>query len=365
MNYAYFVTGYKTGGVSRVSSEVIKRLTQKVPLDVYIFTKGNPDTSLPFFVGLAKINIKLVTIRNHFDWFSKFKEIETKYDKVILDHWYPLGIVALILSLKHKLRYSFWIYGKDVHYSKKKYLRPIFHKILSLIISKAEKVFAISKYTYDEILRSCGKHQNISIVPLGADHLPVVVVKKEQQDGNINLLSVGRLVERKGTHLVVSAIKLLQDKHNITNINFTIIGPGPMHDKIKRLVSDLQLEKNVFLRGYVPDEEVSKAYANADLFIMPSINIGGDFEGFGIVYVEALLRGVPIIAGKQGAGAEIVIPKVNGFAIDGSSAESIAMELAQIIKSKEYLSFNKENIIRSGQAYTWDKTINQILELLS
>jgi phosphatidylinositol alpha-1,6-mannosyltransferase len=127
------------------------------------------------------------------------------------------------------------------------------------------------------------------------------------------LLSVGRLVERKGVALVLEALGENWPK----NLKYFVRGMGPEEEKLRRLIAKYNLEKQVFLLNDVAKPEVLADFWNlADLFVLPTLELGTDVEGFGIVFIEAGLFGKAVIGGQGRGVAEAVRHQETGVLLE-------------------------------------------------
>src|SRR5579884_180374 len=148
------------------------------------------------------------------------------------------------------------------------------------------------------------------------------------------ILSVGRLVRRKGFDKTIEAVPLLLN--DFPNLRYEIVGVGPDSEYFKRLAISLGVADHVVFLGDVSDEELERAYERAWCFSLATRRVGaGDVEGFGIVYLEAAMAGVAAIGGF-GSGAEDAIENgKSGLLVDGTSAESIAQGLRVLLRDPQ------------------------------
>ncbi|MEK9156617.1 MAG: glycosyltransferase family 4 protein, partial [Patescibacteria group bacterium] len=125
----------------------------------------------------------------------------------------------------------------------------------------------------------------------------------------VRLLTVARLVERKGH------AKVLRAMVDIPKITYTIIGDGPMRESLKKEAEELGVADRVSFLTEVTDEQLPELYAAHDIFVMPTTKSERDREGFGIVYAEAGLFGLPCIATDIPGVDEVVLHEVTGMLI--------------------------------------------------
>ena len=149
----------------------------------------------------------------------------------------------------------------------------------------------------------------------------------EKPEGVKIILSVGRLVKRKGFDMVIAAMNRLKDKP----YEYWIIGEGDDKARLTRLIQEYELQEKVKLLGNVPNPEIYRYFKACDVFIMPSREIDGDVEGFGIVFLEAGVFRKPVIGGRSGGVPEAVVDGVTGLLVEPENVEEIAKALARLL----------------------------------
>jgi phosphatidylinositol alpha-1,6-mannosyltransferase len=153
------------------------------------------------------------------------------------------------------------------------------------------------------------------------------------QPGQQLVFSVGRLQRRKGFDQVVRAMPLLLRQG--LDVHYAIAGIGDDHDHLQGLARDAGVADRVHLLGAVPHEDLPRWYNACDLFAMPNRDIGGDTEGFGLVYMEANSCAKPALAGLAGGTGSAVEEGLNGLRVDGESVEAVAEGLARLLRDPE------------------------------
>jgi glycosyltransferase involved in cell wall biosynthesis len=166
--------------------------------------------------------------------------------------------------------------------------------------------------------------------------------------GNNNkhlLIYVGRLAAEKEIH----KIKLLLKARG--NIALAIIGDGPER---QRLEKEFRGTATLFT-GFLHGEELSKAYASADAFIFPSVT-----ETLGLVILEAMASGLPVIAAESGPTMEQVKHKINGLIFQNENVKSMENAII-LLDNKELLLTMKRNARQEAEQFSWDKASQQLL----
>ncbi len=161
----------------------------------------------------------------------------------------------------------------------------------------------------------------------------------------IVILSVGRLVPRKGFDRIIETLPTLLCEN--LDVHYIICGRGVMEPELKSLAINLGLQKRVHLAGYVPDRELAKYYLGCDIFAMITYFDTTDrsIEGFGIVYREAGFFGKAVIAARVGGVIDAVNNQENGLLVDPNSQEELINALTLLCKNPQL----REKLGQKGQ----------------
>lgn len=156
---------------------------------------------------------------------------------------------------------------------------------------------------------------------------PDFICPKPNRKPQLSMLTVARLSQAeqyKGHDYVIRAMPTLLNQ--FPQLTYHIVGDGDWRPELEKLVAEHQLQTAVLFHGLVSEAELSKQYAQATLFIMPS-----RLEGFGFVFLEAMIAGLPIIGGNLDATPEVVMNGVTGFTVDPLSVTEIAQAAAKLL----------------------------------
>lgn len=150
--------------------------------------------------------------------------------------------------------------------------------------------------------------------------------RRQRKELRPTILTVARQYRRKNTRTLILAIDKLRNR--FPNILLHVVGGGPELPALRRLTGQLGLKGNVILAGPVRDtRKVEEAYFQADLFCLPTRQ-----EGFGIVFLEAMASGLPIVASRAGAVPEVVPDKVAGFLEDPDDVVALADRIGTLLE---------------------------------
>jgi len=179
------------------------------------------------------------------------------------------------------------------------------------------------------------------------------------------ILSVARLVERKGHEQVLRALPEVIKK--IPNVVFLIAGRGEQEAYLRKIASVLGIESRVIFTGYVDDADLPALYCASDIFLMPSVIIdrNQDCEGFGIVFSEANACGLPVIGGKSGGMEDAVIDGETGFLVNPNNLNELASLIIRLLTDvKLSLYLGTKGRRRVERELVWDKVCERLEKLL-
>lgn len=233
----------------------------------------------------------------------------------------------------HWLHYEYKITNPNVKYDK------LFKKILP----RFDKIIAVSdgvEQVFNEIYHLENK---TSIIYNLVDTDKIIKRAKEKSDtvlsnSNINFVSVGRLHIQKGYDILIKAIYELNKEHMIPeNFKLRIYGDGPEKSNLEKLIQEYHLGDKIYLLGKVTNPY--KYIKNSDLFILSS-----RYEAFGLVIIESMTLGVPVLATRNHATNRIIKDRENGY-ITENSYQGIHDGLRYILDNPMELKKYKKNLL--------------------
>lgn len=243
-------------------------------------------------------------------------------------------------------------------------LRPL-RPALRAIIRGADRVTAISSHTA-ALLREVAPGVEPAIIPFGAAiTAPEGIAEPPPPPAphaGLRLLFVGRLVERKGVHVLLDALALLPEE---PPVRLEVIGDGPERDPLEHRARALGIEGRVDFRGYVPRETLVHALETSDALVLPAIrDAKGDVEGLGVVLLEAMGFGRPVIASHAGGIVDIVKPGETGLLVPpgdptalAAAVESFARDPAMVRRLGEAARHDVR------ERFSWDSILDRLTDL--
>jgi glycosyltransferase involved in cell wall biosynthesis len=280
-----------------------------------------------------------------------------KFD-IIHVHWpFPLGIAGYFGAKACKGKLVLKFYSAEVVFALK---GPFpFKNILKSVVKRADLIVANSSYT-KELLRSFYPQREVEVIPEGFSVAPKG--SKKRAENCKKILFVGRLVERKGVEYLIRAMPLVAEQ---LDIRLDVVGEGELKAQLEELSRSLKLKDKVNFTGRIKDELLGTYYQDCDLFVLPAIvDSKGDTEGLGMVLVEALSYGKPVIASAVGGIVDIVEDKKTGILVPQKDEKALAQAIVAVLKNpsfaEELASAGYQHIVKY---FDWDKIVEKTLTL--
>ncbi len=192
------------------------------------------------------------------------------------------------------------------------------------------QIVSISNFTESRMAKWGVESALIRVIPPDVDGEALRPLRKRKRKDNVTLLTVARLnaSERyKGVDLVLMALGKIVALH--PNIRYVVAGEGDDRPHLEALTKSAGLSDKVLFRSSVSDQELCSLFNEADLFVMPSRH-----EGFGIVFLEALACGLPIIAGNQDGSVEALLKGRIGLLVDPNHPQQLEQTLLNFLDGK-------------------------------
>lgn len=254
------------------------------------------------------------------------------YDVIHTHFAVPSGPSAALISQTFGIPNVLSIYGGDI-YDPSKALSPHRIPVLRMLVKRllvsATSVVAESTDIRDRALRHYGLSREIPVIPLGLQAPSFAGARRSElglSDDDFIIVSVGRLVARKGYEYLIRALARL----DIPNTRLLIIGQGPRKDHLASLAASLGVSERVSFLGRVSDEAKFQYLSVSDLFVLPSLH-----EGFGIVFLEAMFCGLPIIATDTGGQRDFLVNGRNGFLVPPRDSNALADRIKYLYRDAD------------------------------
>lgn len=238
-----------------------------------------------------------------------------------------------------------------------------------IVLRGAAKVFCNSSYTADAAIKRGVRPERIAVVNPGVSADACDGCSAEQYalarqqlglTGRKVILTIGRLVERKGHAKIVEALPVVRNE--VPDVLYVIVGDGPCLAAVEKRVKELALEDCVRFEGYVSDEAKPSYYDAADVFAMPSREMpDGDVEGFGMVFLEANAHGKPVVGGRSGGVGDAIDHGRSGFLVDPLNVEEIAAGITPLLKdgnvARRMGEWGRQRVLNE---FTWETVASRL-----
>lgn len=254
-------------------------------------------------------------------WWNIFKR--RKQFDVVHAHWLiPQGIVQSFF----KMPYLVTGHGGDVTSLNQGVLKVLKRRCLQ----RAGAVTTVSQPLKDILNEICSDKQ-IEIMPMGCDTKEFSPEYRKEnyfgQNGKPVVLFVGRLAEVKGVTYLIEAMKQV-------DAMLVIVGDGPLREQLQEQAKPLG-DKVQFL-GAKAHDQLAEIYASADVFAAPSVRAkDGGVEGFGLVFLEAMASGLPIVASRSGGIPYLVHDGENGLLVEPGNVEELAGAIERVLENRD------------------------------
>ncbi|MAF13284.1 MAG: hypothetical protein CMI53_00115 [Parcubacteria group bacterium] len=318
---------------------------------------------------------KILKVANSFRWMSTIKHLAPiiknhQIELIQAGQVLPIGTMAMVYSKSKKIPFVFYAHGLDImlpqNFKRKKML-------VKNIIDSSQKIIANSHYTKDELITLGATEDKVIVVHpcpnLTTEQVTDWKIEEIKEDFNLKnkkiLLTVGRLVKRKGHDYVIQALPTIIKQ--VPGLIYIIAGSGPYQKNLEKLVNQKNLGGYVKFVGNVDQKDLAAFYSICNVFTMPSRQLAnGDVEGFGIAYLEANLFGKPVIGGKSGGVPEAVIDRQTGFLVNPTDVEEIAKVSVKLLTDDALAAkLGTQGLERVTNEFEWDNQTEKIKDILT
>ncbi len=236
--------------------------------------------------------------------------------------------VAMVASRLTGRPFSFTAHAADI------FVDPI---LLREKIAAASFVVAISEYNRRYLISIAGDNgvaDKIHIVHYGLDIGQFTPDPERKPNAIPVLLTIGRLVEKKGLPYLVKACRILVEQGY--EFESLVIGQGPEEKMLRQLVQEYGLDDRVHLLGAMPQERVRELLRQADIFVLPCVVASdGDRDGIPVVLIEAMAMGLPVISTSLSGIPELIENGVSGWVVSPQDEEELARAVAILLRDPQ------------------------------
>lgn len=291
----------------------------------------------------------------------ELKKVITNYDILHIHHPNPTANLALFMANPKKQKVVIHWHSDII----KQELELRFYKpLLIWMLKKADVIIGTSQKYIDESLQLKDFKNKCVPIPIGIKKNDIGVDENKFEEIKVRfknkkiIFSLGRFIYYKGFEYLIESAKYLPD-------NYVILlgGDGELKEKYEQIIRENGLSENVFLVGKIDQKDLGSYYEACDLFCLPSI---AKSEAFGLVMVEAMSFGKPIVATKiKGSGTDWVNHNgITGLNVEPKNPEQLANAFKTILENQEiYSKFSKNAFQRYLNEFTIETEIEKLIKV--
>jgi len=331
--YWFTASGQKLGGAGGIVPSINRSFLAKVQL-------------IPFFI---------------FQFIVTMRTVKKEKIDLIHSHWViPQGFVGALVRFITGIPHVVSIHGTDIHLI---HSYRITHPFMNMVARCTNCITTNSSHTNQLLMDVISKKNiNSSIIPMGIYPEQFQSESPTSNKKELKILFVGRLIDLKGICHLITAMKTVISM--IDNVHLKIIGNGPERVKLEQLTNVLGISSRVQFIDNTGREKLLLHYNDANLFVLPSITINGQTEGLGVVLLEAMASGVPVIGSNTGGIPDIITDGVNGLLVPPGDPDALAAAIITILENPEMADkFTTEGLKTVKERFSWDKISDQFIEV--
>ena len=279
---------------------------------------------------------------------------ERRYD-IVHVHWpMPMALLGWAAQRGRPMPMVTTFYGIELRWVQSRL--PFLRWLVRRAARSSAQAVAISSYTARELRKFVDIP--IEVIPYTAELPPAAPIAPTAERGERSILFVGRLIERKG---VAHLIRALGTVRRDAPARLVIVGDGPERAKLEQVANETRVAQYVDFRGRVSDDALRLAYASADAFVLPSVlDARQDTEGLGVVLLEAMNYGVPVIASDIGGITDIVQHEKTGLLVPPGDEAALASALSRVLTDSTFgRTLGAAGRHRLEDAFSWDRIVDQ------
>ncbi len=362
------------GGMGTANEALLQRFMQQPALEIDLLTSalGVCYESHQFS---EHIRILKVPVRNRNIHHSTNRELITyaglalpqalklhrrrSYDFCFAWSAVPAGGVALALQRLVALPYMVWASGPDIPGFEQRYRRiyPLLLPSLRAIWRGATPLVAKCAQEID-MIHAADRTVDVTYVPNGVDLNTFKPGPPIPDAGPLHVICVARLIERKGQHHLLQAVKRLVDES--IAVRLSLVGTGDAQAECEALAQRLGVAQQVEFAGYVPREHIPARVAAAHVFALPSYN-----EGMAIAALEAMAAGLPVVLTRTGGTDELVEEGVNGLTFDWADVDQLTAHLRRLATDRALARRMGVASRTRAMQFSWDVIAERYLQLFN
>tara|TARA_Y100000768_G_C23973319_1_gene681690 strand:+ start:747 stop:1964 length:1218 start_codon:yes stop_codon:yes gene_type:complete len=262
------------------------------------------------------------------------------YKVIVANGGVIANAILFFLGKAFKIKVIGISYGEELNVPLKNrnFKNSIKRKIINYSYKKASGFIVVCHFCKNLLVENFHVNpEKIDVIPSCLSRVKTSNKLKLQKKKN-SILSVGRLIERKGFHLLIDSVSRL--KSNLKNLTLTIIGDGPYKSFLEEIITKNNADSFIKLLDNVSEDSLQKLYMQSELFVLANHELeNGDTEGCPSVFSEAMLYDLPLVGGKFAGVETAIINNENGLVVDVKNKSELDAAILKILKDKSYSEF--------------------------
>jgi glycosyltransferase involved in cell wall biosynthesis len=272
-----------------------------------------------------------------------------KYDVINTHFVLPTGPVGDALARYGSIPHVLSLHGGDL-YDPSKWMSPHRHFVLrawvTRLLRRADRLVGQSRNTIENIHKYYDSSLNVARIPLGIRRPSVEVAARADYgftDDQVLLVTVGRLVARKAVDQLISVLK----DTGRPDAHLVIVGSGPQEQALRQKAAELGLTNRVHFRGQTTERDKLRLLQMSDIFVSTS-----QHEGFGLVFLEAMASGLPVVCYGYGGQTDFLVDGVTGHVVPLNDMALFTDSCRRLISDPEAIRrIGAENLVRVEELY--------------
>jgi glycogen(starch) synthase len=296
--------------------------------------------------------------------------ISERIGKVHVLHAHDWLVAHAAIALKHAYRIPLVATIHATEYGRHQgHIPPgmskIIHQVEWWLTYESVRTIACSNYMRDEVVRIFELPEDkTTVIPNGIEYdlfrmdTDTERIRKQFIEPDSRMIFfVGRLVYEKGVQTVIEAMpKVLEE---FPDLRFLVAGTGPHVRALQVMIDEFGMSEKIKLLGFVEADKLVKFYKCADITVVPSI-----YEPFGMVVLEAMVAGCPVIVADTGGLKEIVVHEETGLCFKPNDPESLAQAMIRVLRDEslaQQLTSDAHRFI--GEKYNWERIARHTMDV--
>jgi glycosyltransferase involved in cell wall biosynthesis len=280
--------------------------------------------------------------------------IKKEKPQLIHAHWIiPQGVIGALLKKKYRIPLITTIHGSDLFPIKNKALV----KLQKYAVEKSDRITVPTRAAFDELTsRFPDAKDKTTILSMGVDTSLFKPQSKPAKTSQTpkkrkTILFVGRLNEQKGVEYLIKSLQKVMAK--IQDVNLAIVGEGEYKIKLQQAAKDNGVSDMVEFMGAAKKSDLPSIYNSSGVLVLPSVTTSIGTEGMGLVLIEAMACGTPVIGSSSGGIKNVIKDRKNGLIFKERNHEELAAKIISVLSDKKLSEKLSRNGIIASKEFSW------------